>query len=1034
MKKSLIVLASICLLATGCGKTEDSTTGKKTDGNVTTTETVGSIHFESDSYAVNSGDKVTIAESVKATYSFQGGTPEGVTLNSETGEITFDAYGNKIPEKTYLATYEGKTCSTIVSFIMKEVKPTLTIQNPSDYIVDGDYIVCTAVTSQGREYSVTYSIKDNLAGVSISDSGKISYGEAIKDGDKFTVVCESQGVTLEKEFICMKDNVIFSKNEVILEKGKTEDAYFTLDFNGNTAGENETAASDIHLYLDNVLVDVELSYDLAKKEVKIPNSYVSTLDSGEYNFKLSTKRNAVTINLSIADRIIYLASDFAEIFEPNYSDDIAVEPTFKEGSLDGYYALGCDIDMSDYLTKHNWAPIGAYSDEVYDVPFNGVFNGNGYTISGFDYGTTGAVKGLFGRNAGTIKNFTLKGGINRVASWSAAVCANNKGTIENIIADVALGNEGQSATGVICSTNHGVIQNCLSINERVIGNIDPDITWRQSGLMIGLNEDDGTVKNCYAVGSSKIMGYSNNSEVTDENVGKVFESLNDMKAYDFASLPTRYFTTSESELPTLNVLSVSHNPGYFEFKDLPSYGLKGDEIALSMGIKPVEREKEYNPYVVYSITSENAYGATITGSTLSLANLTAPDEGASLTIKATLVLEDYGVNLERSINLSVYNSIGGLTITNTETSIVAGDTLKITTATTPASDVEVAFSAATTPAWKDFYFSMDGDELTISDDCPADLEITVTATGVGETVTKTFTTARLNTFKGNNQVHYKSEKDDSYVYPINSSSTISEIKLDGITLESSVYSYSDGNLTINSSANTVNDTQHTLRIVMADNSVYRAFMTYSDTDKVDITWLNNAYGAGNYHTISSLEDFNKYFAYDGQTHTDLASNFNRGNVYALTADLDFAGVSFTTIGKNLLGADNNQIFNGDFYGLGHTISNVSITTEGSSWGNGFFSQIGGEEIKAIFQDVNFDNITVSATGGNFTGSIADVVGDTAIIRNVNVTNASIYTGDGIPGHPCGLYVGGLIARMYNPAGVSYCSYNGYNINYYGWKK
>lgn len=1031
MKKSVLFLLAGSLLLAGCGINNDNPSASSHEDSQASVTPVNEISFAKTLYEVNSGDKVIISQNVTGvTYSFQGGTPEGVTLDSATGQIDFDAYGDTIPETTYIASKGSLTASTVVKFVMQQEIPTITISNVSKYLIDGDYVYCSAKTEKGREYPVTYSIKDNVSGITINEKGRVNFGEAVTDGTSFTVICESEGAKEEATFIAVKANVITADNEVIIEKGKQEDAYFTLNFNGNAVGKTETKQSDVKLYLDRVLQDVSLTYDEEKGEIKIPSSYISTLSAGEHSLQVSTKRNAVSLSLAVADKIVYDVETLTSIFEADYTGE---RPTFKENSLAGYYALGCDLDFENYLSKNAWAPIGAYNDGVFDIPFTGTFNGNGYALKNFTYGTTGAVAGLFGRSTGTIKNFSITGSISKTRSWSGVVVGNNAGTIRNIIADVELVNSGEeNATGIITSTNHGTVENCLSLNQNAKGNINADLTWKQSGIIVGLNETDGTIKNCYAVGNEgeQIFGFSQNSEITTSNCGQMFTSLDALKGYDFSSLPKANFAIEKGEVPTLKVLSIPHTPGYFEFNDLPQYALKGDNVPLSVTIKPIERQTEYSSLVTYSLVGET-YGATISQNMLNLETLDVEEAGATLNIKATLKIDEYGVDVSAQYSLPVYNSIGGLTITNQDANVLAGDSIAINLATTPASEVTGTFVATSEPSWKSCYFSMEDNVLTIKDDCPADLEITVSATAIGETVSKTFTVKELHTYFGNNVVHYSDEaaSDFSYTLPSNVSE-IGSLILDGATLDTSLYNFADGTLTLKKDA--INDTgvQHVIKVNTGTGDAYRLFATIDSSDKVDETWLNNAFGANGYKKIASMEDFKSYFVFDGAIHIDMTNNFSQSAVYVLTTDLDFSDETFETIGKNMLGEENNQIFNGQFYGMGHSIKNISLSKEGSSWTNAFFAQIGGEGVGAVFQDVNFENCTISTGGGSFSGVVSAFVGDSAKIKNVNAYNCSVTAGDDTPFNHTQA-VGGLFGKTWSTA--SYCTYNGYNINLVGAK-
>ncbi|MBQ8894635.1 MAG: InlB B-repeat-containing protein [Clostridia bacterium] len=66
--------------------------------------------------------------------------------------------------------------------------------------------------------------------------------------------------------------------------------------------------------------------------------------------------------------------------------------------LAGHYIMTNDIDMNGI----SFTPIGTVSD-----PFTGSFDGNGYTIHNLSVDTTENNQGLFGSNAGVIRNVTL---------------------------------------------------------------------------------------------------------------------------------------------------------------------------------------------------------------------------------------------------------------------------------------------------------------------------------------------------------------------------------------------------------------------------------------------------------------------------------------------------------------------------------------------------------------------------------------------------------------------------------------------------
>ncbi len=110
--------------------------------------------------------------------------------------------------------------------------------------------------------------------------------------------------------------------------------------------------------------------------------------------------------------------------------------------LDGKYVLLNNIDLGNI----EWSPIGTEEN-----PFTGILDGNGNTASGLSITkTTDGVAGLFGYNAGTIKNLTVSGDIDADATGS-----------ENNVAYI----------GGIAGYNGGTINNCynlVSVNGSIV--------------------------------------------------------------------------------------------------------------------------------------------------------------------------------------------------------------------------------------------------------------------------------------------------------------------------------------------------------------------------------------------------------------------------------------------------------------------------------------------------------------------------------------------------------------------------------------
>ena len=106
--------------------------------------------------------------------------------------------------------------------------------------------------------------------------------------------------------------------------------------------------------------------------------------------------------------------------------------TVNEGVLDASGNL-----VSDTSGFRSWTPIGTSAENQ----FTGIFDGNDKTISGLYYNVTisGSIivrAGLFGRNAGTIKNVSVKSSyfgliLSNAYCYFGGLCGFNIGTIEN---------------------------------------------------------------------------------------------------------------------------------------------------------------------------------------------------------------------------------------------------------------------------------------------------------------------------------------------------------------------------------------------------------------------------------------------------------------------------------------------------------------------------------------------------------------------------------------------------------------------------
>lgn len=121
--------------------------------------------------------------------------------------------------------------------------------------------------------------------------------------------------------------------------------------------------------------------------------------------------------------------------------------------ISAYWELHSDIE----LTADTWAPIGAYT------PFSGYFDGKGHTISSSKLFQSTAMSGIFGQNAGVIKNLNVDVTIEEVATNTGTLCAVNNGTIENChVTGSITTSENKNIGGLVGWNENGEILNCSS--------------------------------------------------------------------------------------------------------------------------------------------------------------------------------------------------------------------------------------------------------------------------------------------------------------------------------------------------------------------------------------------------------------------------------------------------------------------------------------------------------------------------------------------------------------------------------------------
>ncbi|MHC4214141.1 MAG: GLUG motif-containing protein [Planctomycetota bacterium] len=173
------------------------------------------------------------------------------------------------------------------------------------------------------------------------------------------------------------------------------------------------------------------------------------------------------------------------IADANDMNEIGTHPE----DFSAHFILVNDINLADY-TGTQFNIIGPN----YTTPFTGVFDGNGHTISNFNYQTSGNYIGLFGGVDGAnaeIKDLTLiNPNVHGNGYVGSLVGGLSIGTITNCNTEGADISGDSFFVGGLVGINADTILNCYAT-----GTVDGNSI---SGGLVGGNIVDGEILNCYA--------------------------------------------------------------------------------------------------------------------------------------------------------------------------------------------------------------------------------------------------------------------------------------------------------------------------------------------------------------------------------------------------------------------------------------------------------------------------------------------------------------------------------------------------------
>lgn len=160
---------------------------------------------------------------------------------------------------------------------------------------------------------------------------------------------------------------------------------------------------------------------------------------------------------------------------------------------------------SSLTSPTEWTPIGRTDDE--NRKYSGTFDGQGHIISGLYFNKSTDNVGLFGVNAGTIKNVGIADSYFSGRTYVGSVCGYNYSTVENCYSTSFV--NGKYNVGGLCGENdYGIIKNSY-----ITGSVNGKDSF---GAICGESNNGDNILNCYYLGEEETDEYDGTKAVSSE--------------------------------------------------------------------------------------------------------------------------------------------------------------------------------------------------------------------------------------------------------------------------------------------------------------------------------------------------------------------------------------------------------------------------------------------------------------------------------------------------------------------------------------
>ena len=248
---------------------------------------------------------------------------------------------------------------------------------------------------------------------------------------------------------------------------------------------------------------------------------------------------------------------------------LADEVNAGDSKSDKTYLLANDIDLSGYP---DWTPIGRFDPPDDMLPFSGVFDGQGYSITGLKISGNEDARGLFGYTySGAIRNVVIRNpeieGKDQVGALVGYQAYSNQG-IKNC---AVIGGKIQGRShvgGLVGYMEESPIQNCYSTCEVVAMDF-------YAGGIVGDHRVVASIRNCYATGnisgtySGGIVGVAQDVErcvalgqtVTGKSSNRVTDSVRISDVYAWGGMKVNGNTVTYGAANNENGADLVYNGG-----------------------------------------------------------------------------------------------------------------------------------------------------------------------------------------------------------------------------------------------------------------------------------------------------------------------------------------------------------------------------------------------------------------------------------------------------------------------------------------